>query len=167
MSRSADANKSNNRPATWGRGRAVRLREDVYAGDWPFHVIMCAWRGRPFADRAVATMVCSALEESIARTGYELYAYCLMPDHLHVLLSPATSGTTLAVFLRRFKSYTTNRYWALGGSRRLWQRSAKDRLMRTGEKPGTLIRYIVGNPVRAGLVRSWRDWPYTKLFLDP
>ncbi len=128
---------------------------------------MCAWRGRPFADGAVATMVCAALEESIARTGYELYAYCLMPDHLHVLLSPATSETHIAVFLRRFKSYTTNRYWKLGGRGRLWQRSARDRLMRSREKPSVLLSYIVGNPVRAGLIGTWTQWPYSRLFVDP
>jgi putative transposase len=98
--------------------------------------------------------------------AFRLYVYCLMPDHLHVLVSPAESAANVSVFLDRFKSYTTNCYWKLGGTGRLWQPSARDRLKRPSESLQTLVAYIANNPVRAGLVKSWTQWPYTKVFVD-
>jgi REP element-mobilizing transposase RayT len=111
-------------------------------------------------------MVCDTLERSVQVTAHRLYGYCLMPDHLHVLVSPAESETPVRVLLDRFKSFTTNRYWKLGGSGRLWQASARDRLKRPSESLQTLVAYIVNNPVRAGLVQCWTEWPYTKVFVS-
>jgi REP element-mobilizing transposase RayT len=111
-------------------------------------------------------MVCDSTERSAEVLGFRLYVYCLMPDHLHLLLSPAESATNVSAFLDRFKSFTTNRYWKLGGSGRLWQPSARDRLKRPSEPLETLVAYIANNPVRAGLVPRWTEWPYTKVFVD-
>jgi REP element-mobilizing transposase RayT len=102
---------------------------------------------------------CDALE-------YELYAYCLMPDHLHALVSPADSETPVATLLRRFKSFTTRVFQKRTGIARLWQLSARDRLLRPAEDPVSLAAYIANNPVRRGLVQVWTDWPYTRVYVE-
>jgi len=154
------------RPATYGRGRAVRLESELYAMDIPVHLTICAASGCPFEQAAVAKMVCEALEQTASRMGHRLFAYCLMPDHLHVLLSPHESGTSMSGFLRRFKSFTTRRHQKATGQKRLWQYSARDRLLRPGEDLLALATYVANNPVRRELVETWTDWPYTNVFVE-
>jgi len=111
-------------------------------------------------------MVCDAVERSAALLEYRLLGYCLMPDHLHIVLSPGDSQVPVSVFLRRFKSFTTNQYQKLTPASRLWQYSARDRIRRAREGLRALVEYVANNPVRRGLVACWEDWPYTKVFVD-
>jgi REP element-mobilizing transposase RayT len=152
--------------ATYRHGRAIRLSHDLYAADIPLHLTICAESDHPFADQRVAEMVCTALERTTAALGYRLYAYCLMPNHLHVLVSPHDSETQVADFLRRFKSFTTRQYQKATGIARLWQYSARDRLLRPSEDSIVVAAYIANNPVRRGLVEVWNAWPYTKVLIE-
>ncbi len=151
--------------ATWGRGRAVRYDEDWYYRDVPIHLTICAHAGSPFTDAVLASEVCAAVENVAAALKQRLYAYCLMPDHLHVLISPADSGNPLAEFLRRMKSYTTRQYQLRTSQSRLWQYSARDRILFRYADTRPVAEYIAENPVRKGLVKDWHEWPYTKVLL--
>ena len=151
---------------TYGASRAPRLPECDYADNVDVHLTLCADRGEPFRDEAVARMICENIEFYSRKLGYRLYGYCLMPDHLHVLLSPADSGTVLSQWLDRFKSYTTHEFMKAGGRAPLWQRSAYDHVCRAGETAEVVLAYIAGNPVRAGFVERWGDWAWTKVFID-
>jgi putative transposase len=152
--------------ATYGHSRAVRLDDLDYASDAEIHVVLVADAGSPFADSLVARMICENIEFYCARLQYRLYGYCLMPDHLHTLLSPADSGVALAKWLQSFKSFTTNRFQSGGGGPHLWMRSGRDRVCRSNEAAESVLTYIVNNPVRAGLVDDWRAWPWTKSFIE-
>jgi REP element-mobilizing transposase RayT len=153
-------------PATYGRGRAVRLDPRVYSSDVPIHLIICAEDGAPFQDASLAGMVCTAIEHSAAALGFRLFVYCLMPEHLHVLVSPADARVPVSEFLRKFKGFTTNQFQKVSGNSRLWQYSARDRVKRATEDIVTLTAYIANNPVRRGLVKCWTDWPYTKVLVE-
>ncbi|MBI5866461.1 MAG: transposase [Planctomycetes bacterium] len=156
-----------NVPATWGRGRAVRLPDpELYASDTPIHLTIGADHGSPFAAGQIATLVCDSVEKSSELLGFRLYVYCLMPDHVHAMVSAGSTGRPISEFLQRMKSFTTRRYQALTGRRRLWQASAFDRVSRPGEDLATIVRYIADNPVRRGLVACWADWPHTRVFVD-
>ncbi|MCH8253609.1 MAG: transposase, partial [Planctomycetes bacterium] len=149
---------------TYGTPRAVRLPDSDYADNADIHVTICAAAGAPFAEDAVAAMVCHNVEFYCEKLGFLLHGYCLMPDHLHVLLSPADSEIKLDKWLDVFKSYTTHEFMKQGRHAPLWQRSAHDHVCRKGETAETVLAYIVDNPVRAGLVKEWVDWPWTKAF---
>lgn len=97
---------------------------------------------------------------------YRLYGYCLMPNHLHVLLSPAESGVSVGEWLNAFKGFTTTEYVKNGGDAPLWQRSAHDHVCRDGETAETVMKYIAENPVRRGLVEDWREWKWTRVFVE-
>jgi len=150
---------------TYGRGRAVRLADFDYAGDVPMHLTLCADRGSPFADTGLAAVACDSVERCCGLCGYDLFGLCLMPDHLHVLLSPGDSRVAVSDWLRRFKSYTANRFVARGGNSPLWQGSAHDHVCRKGETAERVLAYIIDNPVRSGLVECWQDWPWTRVFI--
>ena len=152
--------------ATYGESRAVRLDEFDYASDADIHLVVVADSGSPFADAAIARMVCDNVEFYCNKLTYCLYGFCLMPDHLHALVSPADSGIELKKWLQSFKSFTTNRFQADGGAAHLWMRSGRDRVCRSDEAAETVLTYIVNNPVRAGLVDDWRAWPWTRVFIE-
>ncbi len=111
-------------------------------------------------------MVCLNVEHYSNKLRHTLYGYCLMPDHLHVLLSPEESKIPLSDWLRDFKSFTTHEFVKLGGKRPLWQRSGYDHICREAETAETVLAYIADNPIRCGLVSRWDAWPWTKVFIE-
>jgi len=110
------------------------------------------------------------LETCIAGNGnkYELHAAVIMPDHVHLLLTPlydANGEISLPEILQEIKSvsaHKVNKY--LGRHGRLWQEESFDRAMREVVNVRGKIDYIMGNPVRDGLAPSpyeyqwfWRE----------
>lgn len=100
----------------------------------------------------------------------DLYAYSIMPNHVHAvfrLLSIEDIGNgeieyPLTSVLKNMKSYT-----ALESNRELnregtfWQSESFDRVIRDQDELENVIRYTLNNPVKAGLVDHWKEWPYT------
>jgi len=95
---------------------------------------------------------------------YYLQTAVIMPDHVHLLLTPL--DTSLAETMKRIKGASArevNR--ELGGKGSLWQREYFDREIRSSENLRAKGEYIANNPVRAGLAASpdeyqwiWRAW---------
>lgn len=158
--------QTSQRYKTFGGSRAVRHPQVDYAAGLDIHVIIAARAGRPFEDVELARQVCRAVEVVCGQLEYRLYGYCLMPDHLHALLSPGASGVELRTWLQRFKSFTA--HWAkrYRGADGLWQRSCYDHVCREGETAEGVLRYIANNPVRNGLVENWKTWPWTRVFVE-
>ena len=88
----------------------------------------------------------------------EVYVWCVMPDHVHAIVRCA-HGTDLLAWVRRVKGKVAARARALGVSR-LWQRSFHDSIIRREEDLVSAVRYVLHNPVRAGLVEHWSEWPH-------
>jgi len=89
----------------------------------------------------------------------ETLAYVVMPDHLHWLMQ-LRSGYDLARVMRFAKSETTRQIRVLhGDSDLIWQRGFYDQAVRDDEDIVNFARYIVANPIRAGLVKSVREYP--------
>ena len=152
--------------STYGRSRVVRHPDYDYAGDAILHMTICADSGRPFEEADTAEMVAKAVEKSCELLRYRLFGYTLMPDHAHVLLSPADPRRPIGDWLQSFKGFTTNQHKKRTGAARLWQTTAHDHVCRTEETAERVLTYIVNNPVRAGLVECWQDWPWTRTFCE-
>jgi REP element-mobilizing transposase RayT len=138
---------------TWSRGRGNRLPSTAYRQSCPIHVTVCTWRGTPYfhgTDLAVAGF-------RVVADHTDTLAACLLPDHLHWLIS---GGANLSARVGRFKSFSTKLARDLGLRERLWQRSFWDHVVRRGEGLEKVARYIVENPVRAGLVTEVSRYPY-------
>jgi REP element-mobilizing transposase RayT len=82
---------------------------------------------------------------------YNLHAWCVMPNHVHVLLYLA-SGAEMPGIIHSWKSYTAH---AIGRGP-IWQREYFDRVVRSPREFSDTRAYIHANPGRAGL----RDWPW-------
>jgi hypothetical protein len=68
--------------------------------------------------------------------------------------------------LGRFKSFTTRVSWKLGFRGPLWQKSSYDRVMDMERPFEEVVKYVLNNPVRKGLVGVWEEWAYSRI-VDP
>ena len=86
-------------------------------------------------------------------------AVMLMPDHIHLLSTPAKRDASVSAFSKWFKRWFHERVrpdW-------VWQEGCFDRLLRSDESAQQKWEYIRYNPVRAGLVEKPEEWPYQKV----
>jgi putative DNA methylase len=115
---------------------------------------------RDLADPIIAELVQNALL-SFDGERYALLAWCVMPNHVHVLVE-ARSGYRLDRVVHSWKSYTgvaANR--ALGRAGAYWAREYFDRFMRDDEHLARTAAYIEGNAVKAGLCANVSDWCFS------
>ncbi len=86
-------------------------------------------------------------------------AFVIMPDHLHWLLQ-LEQGTTLSAVMRTIKTVSSRKInQRFGRTGRLWQPGFHDHALRKEEDLKKTARYIIANPLRAGLVRRIGDYP--------
>jgi REP element-mobilizing transposase RayT len=109
-------------------------------------------------DPRVAKIVADAIKH-FEGERYHLLAWCVMPNHVHVVFSPL-EDYTLETILHSWKSFSaeqTNRL--LGRTGRFWQREYFDHLVRNEASLRKIIQYVKDNPQRAGL----HDWPWVEV----
>jgi len=148
---------------TWGGNKSVRLRGFDYSEHVPYHVVVRAvGHSTPFVDDRLATSCCRLLVDVCDKLNAYLGCYCLMPDHLHILLSPDQSGLQLGSILGRYKSLTTRQSWTFGHCGRLRQPRFYVHIVRKSEDIVAVARYIYENPDRKGLEK---EYPYR--WFDP
>jgi putative transposase len=112
-------------------------------------------------DPAMACMVDRSLHHGQEKLRlYTLWAYVVMSNHVHVLLTP---GVALEQITRVLKGYTAreaNKTLKRTGMR-FWQEESFDHWMRDEEEFSRTVEYIENNPVAAGLVKRKEDWPWS------
>jgi putative transposase len=100
------------------------------------------------------------------RRTYELYVAVVMPDHVHLILTPLVEPSgkrvvPLPEIMKAIKSssaHVINRQRGYPGT--IWQEESFDRVLRSSEKLDEKIAYILDNPVRGGMVADWREYPW-------
>ena len=86
-----------------------------------------------------------------------------MPDHMHLLLEGTSDDADLREAVRAWKQRTGYDWKQRTGSR-LWQPGFHDRVMRDGDDARAVVAYVLRNPVRAGLVKTARDYRWSGSF---
>jgi REP element-mobilizing transposase RayT len=100
------------------------------------------------------------LEITIERMKWKLLAYCLMGTHYHLLIDakaatlPAAMRWLNGVYSRRFNRRHNRRGNLLGARYDVW-------LIRDQQHYDATVRYVLNNPVRAGLCERAQDWPWS------
>jgi len=91
--------------------------------------------------------------------GSDTLAFVVMPDHFHWLFALG-DGNQLAPLVKSVKSFSARRInLILGDSGRVWQPGFHDHALRRDEDVAQVARYVVANPLRAGLVERLGDYP--------
>jgi putative transposase len=105
------------------------------------------------------------LAQAVARYDMRLLAYCLMPNHFHLLLWPREDGD-LSLFMRWLTVTHTQRWHAhrkTAGSGHLYQGRFKSFPVQSDEHFLTVCRYVERSALRANLVRRAEDWEWSSL----
>lgn len=108
--------------------------------------------------------VAAALMEAIAHRSadrvWEMHEYVIMPNHVHLLFSLGRSS--LRSTMLSFKRWTAGQAKTLLSltERHFWQNESFDHWIRSQGEFDEISEYIRMNPVMAGLVKDYRDWPY-------
>ena len=98
------------------------------------------------------------LEQTRARHQARVYAYVLMPEHVHLLVNEPPR-IVLAQFLKAFKQITSRKL--RGPREKFWQDRYDDSNVYGEKARSEITRYIHRNPVRRGLVEKPEDWPWS------
>ena len=145
------------------RRKPNRLPMEVYRGPRVYSLTLaCYGRRRHFINAGLVSDCVAALEVAARKNNARVYAYCFMPDHLHLLVHGGAL-TFLPDFVHDFKQATAMAFRELCDGP-LWQGGYWDHIVRSDEGVLTVARYIAGNPVRAGLVEEPSLHPYTGSF---
>jgi len=167
-------------PAT-GKSYFEKRRRRYNEAGQPRELTFSCYRRLPFFSRQrTCEWFRQALEEARFKFGYQVWAYVLMPDHVHLLVNPGEAAAEMSRFLQAVKEPVARQAIAYlkanapewlptltvhEGQRerhRFWQPGGGyDSNITSTETLRAMIEYIHANPVRRGLVARAEDWEWS------
>jgi REP element-mobilizing transposase RayT len=141
--------------------KRIRLPSDRYKRRVRCFLTLCTdERQRFFENDEIAKWLLDELQTTAEPQQFLLHSWCVMPDHLHLLIEGAHDCCDVLLFMSRLKqrtSYEAKRLWNLD----LWQGRFYDHFLREQESFSQVASYIWFNPVRAGLCAYPREYPHS------
>jgi putative transposase len=129
----------------------------------PYHVTQRGNRRQPtFFEEADYALYRDLLAQSAEKAGAEVWCYCLMPNHVHIIIVPSDEDglrRTFADTHRRYTGYINARNRWTG---HLWQ-GRFGAVAMDEEHLAAAVRYVSLNPVRARLVADAKDWRWSSV----
>ena len=139
--------------------RPPRIKGFGYLGAYRYFITFCTLdRTCVFTDIRLGQSVMWQFRRTCREKKFAILAYCVMPDHSHLLLEGTDAASNLPALIKSAKQSSGQRFAARMG-RPLWEEGFHDHVLRPEEDPKRFARYIIENPVRAGLVKSPLDYP--------
>jgi REP-associated tyrosine transposase len=115
------------------------------------------WLARPDIADVVRASILKGASELLQ---YDLLAWVIMPNHVHLLIAPILP---LERIMRGIKGTAAHRANLLLGQcgKPFWQDESFDHWIRTSSEGEKIVRYIEQNPVKAGLSKTTSEWPWS------
>ncbi|WP_417705540.1 REP-associated tyrosine transposase [Pseudomonas sp.] len=139
---------------------AGALRRGRYSETGRVYLLTAVLHGREalLQDFALGRLLVAELREAHEIGLAHSLAWVVMPDHLHWMVQ--LESTTLNELMRRVKGRSSRHInQRLSRTGPLWQHGFHDRALRQEEDLQTVARYVIANPVRAGLVKRVAEYP--------
>ena len=137
-----------------------RLAAFNYTGAHAYHLVFNTARHQPLLVGAMAELVVQSIQGAPTATSFELLAYTVMPNHVHLLARGTTDSANVVRLVQRCKQKPGFSYKRETGNQ-LWLPSFFDRIVRRGDDAVEIAAYILANPVRAGLMPAEDLWPFS------
>ncbi len=142
----------------------IRLAHEDYVGKgWFFITLCCANRRKIFTTARFCHWFLRCLRDNASSHFFAVHAYCLMPDHVHLLFEGLSLSSDMLQFVRAIKHKTSLPFERKTG-RPLWQKKFYDHILRRNDSPDGVAWYIWMNPVRARLCHRPEDYPFLGSF---
>lgn len=144
------------------RRRNARLSPENYVEtEQVIHVTICTQENAPlFASEDVASVVKQKILDLSRMKDVRIYAYVIMPDHIHLLVSLGMWSVP-GGYVRNIKGDLASSLRGRFGLRSVWQKGFYDHVIRKCEDLNRTAEYILNNPVRKGMVDNWKDYPWS------
>ena len=141
--------------------RPTRLPEFPYIGRSGYSLCFVTLHRTPhFANEALAAGTLKQIQRTCHDQDFALIAYCLMPDHVHLAVKGRTAESDLQRFVRIAKqrvAYVARTQFRIPT---IWQGGYYERVVRAHGME-SVVRYILNNPVAAGLVERAEEYPFS------
>ena len=142
-------------------GNPGHLKTFDYVGLHRYFLTFCTdHRKKRFEDARPVDVVREQILRAANDESFAVIAYCFMPDHVHLLVEASSDASDCLRFIKRAKQFSGFHYQKQFGER-LWQRYGYERTLRSEDTTLVVAKYIVANPVRAGLVENPEDYPFS------
>jgi putative transposase len=143
------------------RRKRNRLDRRRYLGRQWYFVTVCVEGRKPMlAKDAVTDLLLKILGEKCAKHSFNVYAYCFMPDHVHLECVGMSPDSDLIALIRDWKG-VAQRELRRQEIHHFWQKGFYDHILREGDDANQVAWYIFNNPVRKELVADPHNWPYS------
>jgi REP element-mobilizing transposase RayT len=140
--------------------RPKRLPHVSYIGKARYFLTFCVHdRREAFRDADAAVSAITQFLRTATEERFAVLAYCLMPDHAHLLVEGIDDEADLLRFAKLAKQRSGALYRRTH-EQRLWQEGYFERVLRDDDNGRALARYIIDNPVRKQLVASPHEYPH-------
>ena len=106
--------------------------------------------------------ICKSSLQFYDAKEYRLICYCIMPNHIHLVFDLLSMERIVGDIMKSIKQFSARRInKILKQEGAFWQAESYDRLIRDEVELYFIIKYVLMNPVNAGLTDSWRKWKGT------
>jgi len=142
------------------REKKHRLDPTIYTGRIVVSFTLCVQdRKELFINDDIFKKFESILAAELKAGNCSSHVYFFMSDHAHILLSGSSDDSNIKKCIDSFKKKTG--FWLYKNKPEYkWQKDYFDHILRKEEDLETLIKYILNNPVRVGLVDNWKQYKY-------
>jgi REP element-mobilizing transposase RayT len=126
--------------------RPKRLANVSYVGRARYFLTFCTChRIKAFNDPETAARTLEQFRRTAALEEFAILEYCVMPDHVHLLVEGKTATSDLRRFVKMAKQRSGGVHRRQSGTR-LWQEGYFDRVLRDADDAPDFARYIINNP---------------------
>ena len=117
-------------------------------------------------EKAVAEIVSEAIHYRDMKQ-YDLQAYTIMPNHVHMMMTLLPDAPVLFKVMQHLKRNAAKMSNKVLGRTGLafWEDESYDHVVRDEKEFYRILNYILRNPIKAGFVKEWQNWPFT--FIKP
>jgi putative transposase len=144
-------------------------REHATSNGQTYMVTSSTWGRRSLFSREPWAQLLINMLYHYRNSAYLLHEFVVMPDHIHILLTPKTSLEKAVQFVKGGFSYRAKK--ELGSNLEVWQKGFSDHRIRDASDYGLRRIYIRQNPVRKNLCQKAEEYPYSSAHgayeLDP
>ena len=143
----------------------MRLKDFSYTVFYKYFVTIVCDRKTPlFKNEHIVKEILGVLKNVSLSYEFSIWAYCFMPEHLHLLIEGQKEDSNLKKFIPMLKQKTSYIYRKKTGGK-LWQENYYEHVLRKDEDVKKVVRYILENPARRKLADDFVNSPFSGSFV--
>ena len=143
--------------------RPKRLEGFSYVGPHQYLLTFCTEnRQQLFVESDLVGCAVEQFDRTAGEERFAILADCIMPDHVHLVVEGKADDSDLREFMKMAKQRSAYELWKVHRRRDVWQEGFQDWVIRPDQSIMDVIFYVVNNPVRAGLVDRWDEYPFSR-----